>query len=127
MSIKCEKINSFVTQTGELVSYHSETQDSGHIVKSVYTTSMKKNDRKGPILHLESTQAISVVTGRVRIVIKHSDGLAQFMLDSNHRMRIIIPPDHWYQLDAIDDCIVINMPNLISNPDDKLTTDVSLI
>lgn len=109
-----------------------EEQFHEHSVRMVYTTTMKTGDVKGPILHTDSTQLLTCVSGVCRIEYIECQQLLCNMHPNSCVLRdkhivnaLLVPPHVWYRLLCDDDCIVMNMPNVSWHPDrpngDKLT------
>lgn len=129
VSVELIPIESHETTGGGILNpYYRDWEEhhKDHRIAMVYTTTMKKDERKGPILHRVGTQLLTCVSGDVNILVASHDELREDVNNyhihclrdiSNTTAVIRIPPLHWYELVAYCDSIVMNMPNLAWRPD----------
>lgn len=97
----------------------------GNMAKEIYTSSISRGIIRGWKLHKKMTCRLTVIIGKVRIIIKSKKGSLKYILEEKSPKLILIKPNTWFAFEGIaKKNIILNVANYFHSPAEMIKDDI---
>lgn len=131
MKIIKNKLKIINNNKGKIVKFFYQNIKKFNKPKEVYFSFIKFKKIKGWKLHLKQTTIISVVFGKIKIVIfdKNFNFLEEVILTSKSPSYVLIPPNVWYSFRGLNksQSIICSLIDMLHNDDEQKNLELSKI
>ncbi len=131
MKIIKNKLKIINNNKGKIVKFFYQNIKKFNKPKEVYFSFIKFKKIKGWKLHLKQTTVISVVFGKIKIVIfdKNFNFLEEVILTSKSPSYVLIPPNVWYSFRGLNksQSIICSLIDMLHKDDEQKNLELSKI
>tara|TARA_Y200000002_G_scaffold382594_1_gene400242 strand:+ start:1019 stop:1426 length:408 start_codon:yes stop_codon:yes gene_type:complete len=131
MKIIKNKLKIINNNKGKIVKFFYQNIKKFNKPEEVYFSFIKFKKIKGWKLHLKQTTVISVVFGKIKIVIfdKNFNFLEEVILTSKSPSYVLIPPNVWYSFRGLNksQSIICSLIDMLHKDDEQKNLELSKI